>query len=258
MAPTGTGKTLTPVALSEHYKIIFVCAARHVGLALARAAISVHKKIAFAFGCGSAADIRLHYFAAKEYSVNKRTGGIWKVDNSIGDNVEIMICDIKSYLPAMYYMLAFNKKSKLITYWDEPTITMDYSEHDFHKIIRRNWKKNKIPNMVLSSATLPKLHELTQTIPDFKNKFPSSEIYNIVSHDCKKSIPIINKDGYVVLPHYLSDNYDEILKIATHCENYLTLLRYFDLKEVVDFITYVLKNNMANNNVHVPKGWLSH
>jgi hypothetical protein len=124
MAPTGTGKTLTPVALSEQYKIIFVCAARHVGLALARAAVSVHKKIAFAFGCGSAADIRLHYFAAKEYSVNKRTGGIWKVDNSVGDNVEIMICDIKSYLPAMYYMLAFNKKSNLITYWDEPTIKL--------------------------------------------------------------------------------------------------------------------------------------
>ena len=59
MAPTGTGKTLTPIALSEEKKIIFVCAARHVGLALARAAISVNKKIAFAFGCGSAADIRL-------------------------------------------------------------------------------------------------------------------------------------------------------------------------------------------------------
>jgi hypothetical protein len=249
MAPTGTGKTLTPIALSEQYKIIFVCAARHVGLALARAAISVNKKIAFAFGCGSSADIRLHYFAAKEYTINKRTGGIGKVDNSVGDNVEIIICDIKSYLPAMYYMLAFNKKQQIITYWDEPTITMDYHEHDFHKIIRKNWKKNKIPNMVLSSATLPKLHELTETIPDFKNKFTGCEIYNIVSHDCKKSIPIINKDGYVVLPHYLSDNYDEISKIATHCENYLTLLRYFDLKEVVEFITYVLKNNMSNSKM---------
>ena len=45
--------------------------------------ISVNKKIAFAFGCSSADDIRLHYFAAKEYSVNKRSGGIGKVDNSI-------------------------------------------------------------------------------------------------------------------------------------------------------------------------------
>jgi hypothetical protein len=249
MAPTGTGKTLTPIALSEQYKIIFVCAARHVGLALARAAISVNKKIAFAFGCGSSADIRLHYFAAKEYSINKRTGGIGKVDNSVGDNVEIIICDIKSYIPAMYYMLAFNTKEKIITYWDEPTITMDYAEHDFHKIIRKNWKQNLIPNMVLSSATLPKLNELTQTIPDFKQKFPNSEIYNIVSHDCKKSIPIINKDGYVVLPHYLSDNYDEILKIAAHCNNYLTLLRYFDLKEVSEFIMYVIKNNMAKSKM---------
>ena len=78
-----------------------------MGLALARAAISVNKKIAFAFGCSSADDIRLHYFAAKEYTKNKRTGGIKKVDNSIGDNVQIIICDIRSYLPAMYYMLAF-------------------------------------------------------------------------------------------------------------------------------------------------------
>ena len=141
MAPTGTGKTLTPIALSEQKKIIFVCAARHVGLALARAAISVNKKIAFAFGCASADDIRLHYFSAKEYTRNKRTGGIGKVDNSVGNNVEIIICDIKSYLPAMYYMLAFNSASNIILYWDEPTITMDYGEHEFHSIIRNNWKK---------------------------------------------------------------------------------------------------------------------
>ena len=44
MAPTGTGKTLTPIALSQQKKIIFVCAARHVGIALARAAISVKKR----------------------------------------------------------------------------------------------------------------------------------------------------------------------------------------------------------------------
>ena len=251
MAPTGTGKTLTPIGLAEHKKIIFVCAARHVGLALARAAISVHKKIAFAFGCNSASDIRLHYFAAKEYTKDYRSGQIRKVDNSVGDNVEIIICDIKSYLPAMYYMLAFFKAKDIIMYWDEPTITMDYSEHDFHSIIKRNWSENLIPNVILSSATLPKLNELSETIPDFKVKFPDAEIHNIVSHDCKKSIPIINKDGYVVLPHYLSDDYSQILKIVEHCENYLTLLRYFDLKEVVQFITFVLKNNMVGKKMDV-------
>ena len=247
MAPTGTGKTLTPIALSEQKKIIFVCAARHVGLALARAAISVNKKIAFAFGCASADDIRLHYFSAKEYTRNKRTGGIGKVDNSVGNNVEIIICDIKSYLPAMYYMLAFNSASNIILYWDEPTITMDYGEHEFHSIIRNNWKKNLIPNVVLSSATLPKLNELTETTPDFLNKFPGAEICNIVSHDCKKSIPIINKDGFVVLPHYLHESYEQMIITANHCENYLTLLRYFDLKEVVDLISYILKNNLCTS-----------
>jgi len=247
MAPTGTGKTLTPIALSEQKRVIFVCAARHVGIALARAAISVKKRVAFAFGCASAADIRLHYFAAKEYTVNRRTGGIGKVDNSIGTEVEIMICDIKSYLPAMYYMTAFFRASDIIMYWDEPTITLDYDDHEFHSTIRKNWKKNCIPNIVLSSATLPKQNELGETMPDFLHKFPGAEVCNIVSHDCKKSIPIINKDGFVVLPHYLDDNYEKTLIIARHCNNYLTLLRYFDLQGVVEFISYVNKNKLGNS-----------
>ena len=253
MAPTGTGKTLTPIALSEQKKIIFVCAARHVGIALAKAAISVKKKIAFAFGCGCAEDVRLHYFAAKVFTRNKRTGGIGKVDNTVGDNVEIMICDIKSYLPAMYYMLAHFSAEDIIMYWDEPTITLDYEEHDFHSTIRKNWKKNAIPNVVLSSATLPKLNELTETIPSFLNSFPGAEIVNIVSHDCKKSIPIVNKDGFVVLPHYLNEDYNKIKEIANHCDNYSTLLRYFDLKEVVDFITYVNSNNYGTNKTRLER-----
>ena len=251
IAPTGTGKTLSPIGLSQGHRIIFVCAARHVGLALAKAAISVNKKVAFAFGCSSADDIRLHYFAAKEYTKNWKSGGIWKVDNTVGDKVEIMICDIKSYLPAMYYMLSFNNCNNIITYWDEPTITLDYNEHEFHEIIQKNWKENLIPNMILSSATLPKLHEIPDTINDFIAKFPNAQIHNIISHDCKKSIPILNKDGYIVLPHTIDENYENILKTITHCENYLTLLRYFDLNEVAKFITFVNKNNYVPNNIKI-------
>lgn len=253
IAPTGTGKTLSPIGLSESHRIIFVCAARHVGLALAKAAISVNKKIAFAFGCASGDDIRLHYFAAKDYKINKRTGGIGKVDNSVGDKVEIMICDLKSYLPAMYYMLAFNRKEDIIVYWDEPTITLDYESHDLHKVIQKNWSDNLIQNMILSSATLPKLHELSETISDFREKFAGAQIHNIVSNDCKKSIPLINKNGYVVLPHYLSEDYDKILEIVKHCETNLTLLRYFDLKEVVTLIMDVEKRELIPQNMKIKR-----
>lgn len=255
IAPTGTGKTLSPIGLSEHSPIIFVCAARHVGLALAKSAISVGKKIAVAFGCASSEDIRLHYFAAKDYSINKRSGGIGKVDNTNGEKVEIMICDIKSYLPAMYYMLAFNEANNLAVYWDEPTITMDYESHDLHSIIQKNWLENQIPNMILSSATLPKLHELTDTIHHFKEKFPGAVVYNIVSHDCKKTIPLINKNGYVVLPHYLSDERNKVNAIVQHCEENLTLMRYFDLNEVVQFILFVEKNNCIPENAKVSRNF---
>jgi hypothetical protein len=243
IAPTGTGKTLTPLGLSEKHKVIFVCAARHVGLALARSAISIGKKIAFAFGCSAAEDVRLHYFAAKEYTKDWRSGKIRKVDNTVGEKVEIIICDIRSYLASMYYMLSFNSASEIITYWDEPTITMDYESHELHKVIKKNWKENIIPNVVLSSATLPKMYELTHTISDFQEKFPDAIINNIVSHDCRKTIPLINNNGYVVMPHYLYSDYANILEAVTHCEENLTLLRYFDLEEASNFIYYVETNN---------------
>jgi len=259
IAPTGTGKTLSPIGLSEGYKtdkitnekitqrIIFVCAARHVGLALAKSSISVGKKIAFAFGCSSAADIRLHYFAAKDFTKNRKTGGIGKVDNSVGDKVEIMICDVKSYLPAMFYMLSFNQATNIITYWDEPTITMDYEEHDLHSVIRENWQQNLIPNLVLSSATLPKLHEIGLTIDSFHKKFEGATIHNIISYDCKKSIPIINKYGYVIVPHSITNNPEKMLQIIENIKDNLTLLRYLDLNEIVKFIEFISSKELCKS-----------
>ena len=116
-APTGTGKTLTPVglisphnpdidrtkknlneklmelSLMDEYdsgkaefikdkmdkfkkelqtlpkkrRIIFVCAAKHVGLQLAKSCIALDIKIAVAFGCSDPAGIRLHIFCCKRF-----------------------------------------------------------------------------------------------------------------------------------------------------------------------------------------------
>jgi len=238
-APTGTGKTLSPVGLATQYRVIFVCVARHIGLALAKSAISVEKKVAFAFGCETASDIRLHYFSAVNYTKHKKSGGIGKVDNSVGTNVEIMICDVQSYLTAMYYMLSFNDATNIITYWDEPTITMDYPDHILHQTIHRNWSENKIPNMVLSCATLPSEAEIQPVIDDFRDRFHGTETYTITSFDCKKSIPILNKDGKCVMPHMLYPEYQQTLTCVKYCEENKTLLRYFDLQEIIRFILYI-------------------
>ena len=251
MAPTGTGKTLSPIGLSTNYRVIFVCVARHVGLALAKSAISVGKKVAFAFGCETASDIRLHYFSAVSYSIHNKSGGIYKVDNSVGTNVEIMICDVKSYLTAMHYMMAFNLEEDIITYWDEPTITMDYENHDLHEIIHKNWIENRISKVVLSCATLPKENEIIDTITDFKCRFENTEIHTITSFDCKKSISIINKDGKCSLPHLLFSEYNELLDCIHYCEDNKTLLRYFDLEEIVRFLEYVNNNNFIQENYNL-------
>ena len=248
IAPTGTGKTMSPLGLSESYKIIFVCAVRHVGLALAKSAISIEKKVAFAFGCKDVTDIRLHYFAAKDFTRDRRSGQIRHVDSTIGDNVEIMITDIQSYLYAMYYMKSFNSLENIIVYWDEPTITMDYPTHEFHDIIKKNWNDNVIPNMVLSSATLPHEEEIVSTLMSFREKFPGAETISIISHDCKKTIPIINKEGYKEMPHYLFDDYKTVKKSAKHCLNNKTLLRHLDIQCCVDFVLYANKHDLIKSD----------
>jgi hypothetical protein len=257
IAPTGTGKTLSPIGLACGYRIIFVCVARHVGLALAKSAISVGKKVAFAFGCETASDIRLHYFSAISYSVNRKSGGIHKVDNSIGTNVEIMICDVASYITAMHYMLAFNPKEKIITYWDEPTITMDVPEHPLHETIHRNWVENQIPNIVLSCATLPKEHEIQDSIADFQSRFDNAETYTIASYDCKKSISLLNKEGKCCLPHYLYENYRELCECVQYCNENKTLLRYFDLMEIVAFVEYLNKSGFLQEEYKIPNYFAS-
>ena len=247
-APTATGKTLTPLGLSQQYKIIFVCAARHVGVSLAKSAISIGKKVAFAFGCESVEDIRLHYFAAKEYEVNYKSGGIFKVDNTIGDRVEIMITDIKSYLIAMNYTNAFNSLSDIILFWDEPTITMDYEYHECHEFISKIWKENIIPNIILSSATLPSDDEIQEVFQDFINKNDNTvTISRIKSNECKKTIPIINSKGFVELPHYRFKKFDDLKRSIVYTAENKTMLRYYDLYEVVKFIIEIEENNYIDD-----------
>lgn len=251
IAPTGTGKTLSPIGLSEKFRIIFICVARHVGLALAKSAISMNKKIGFAFGCETASDIRLHYFAASNYTINKRSGGIGKVDNTAGEKVEIMICDVKSYITAMHYMLAFNSEENIITYWDEPTITMDYETHELHELIHKNWVENRISKVVLSCATLPTEEEICDTIIDFRNRFDNAEIHTITSYDCKKTISILNKHNNCVLPHLLFKDWNEMQKCVSYCNENKTLLRYFDLYEIIRFIEFMNSNNYINDSYSI-------
>lgn len=261
MAPTGTGKTLSPLGLTQQYRVLFVCVARHVGLALAKSAISIGKRVAFAFGCQTASDIRLHYFSAVDYKINKKSGGIGKVDNGNGSKVELMICDVASYLTAMHYMLAFHPENEIITYWDEPTITMDYETHDLHTTIHKNWKQNKISKLVLSCATLPKQHEIATTIRDYTERFSvlneddgtmtEPEIHVIDCYDTKKSIALLNKEGKAMLPHFLFSEHADVVKCVKHVEANKTLLRYLDVDEIVQFVKMVCDGGWVPDAMHV-------
>jgi len=227
IAPTGTGKTMSPIGLSEKYRVIFVCAAKHVGMALMKAAISVGKPCGVAFGCASMEDIRLHNSAAQKYVRDKKSGAIKKVDNSLGEKVEMLISDLQSYVYAEEYMLQFFPAETLLLYWDEPTISMDEDQHELHPIIRRTWKSHRIPNIVLSSATLPKI-DYTQ--------LTSLQVHEIYSYESNKTIQVLSPDNYIVLPHHYCKTQEELAQCVQHLEENLILLKYVDLGAVVHFL----------------------
>jgi len=248
-APTGTGKTLTPLGLKK--KVIFVCAAKHIGLQLAKACISREIPIAVAFGCNDASDIRLHYYAAKDFIKNRRTGGIFRVDNSVGDKVELVISDIQSYLYSMNYMLAFNDEKDIVWYWDEPTITLDYEKHDYHAILKNNWQKNRLSNIILSSATLPCEKDIFPMILNYKQKFPNSNKFEIISYECKKTIPVINSIGNKVMPHFTYSDVRMLKKCVAFLNSNKTILRHFDVTEISKFICYVNNNSLIDERYSI-------
>ena len=251
-APTGMGKTLSPIGLVKKHKVIFMCAAKHVGLQLAKSCISMEIPIAIAFGCNDVSDIRLHYYAAKDFVKHRKSGKIFKVDNSVGDKVEMIICDIQSYLYSMRYMQSFNEDDELLWFWDEPTITLDYENHEFHEILKKNWQENEIKNIILSSATLPKEHELHPMIMNFKRKFNDGIIYSVENYDCSKTISLIDKSGFPIMPHIESDNNKKKLKkYSKYISKNKTLLRHVDVKELSRFICYLHKKKLIDDDYRV-------
>lgn len=192
IAPTSSGKTLTPIGLCEKYKIIFICASRHIGISLSKSCVNVGTKIGFAFGCNTINDIRLHYFSVSKYTPDKIP------IHSDGSKVQILISDMISYEFAMEYMLQFNDASNIILFWDEPTISMDKDTHCLHDIIKHNWDKNVIPNIILSSATLP--NNLQSIVDNYKIKFNGTH-HVIETNDEFTNLTLVDNDGYVIMPH---------------------------------------------------------
>ena len=235
-AQTGQGKTLSPIGASNFYDaVIFMCAHRHIALALARAAIAVKKKIATAFGAKSKEDVKLHYYAVTKCTRDKRNGKIKQVDNSEGNKVEMMICDIESFVHAQEYMLQFKQGNRMMVWLDEPTITLDYDEHPLHELYHKNWQSNnEITTVVLSSATLPA--NMDATVASFKSKFAEAEVYTVSSYDTSKTVQLLNSENQIEMPHYHCPTYEELHKCIGFLESKRLLMKYIDLHAIVQFI----------------------
>jgi hypothetical protein len=238
-APTGTGKTVSPIALCQTHKVIFMCAARHVALALARNCVAANVPYAMAFGAESPADVILHFSAVVEWTL---VNGRKKPNNHNGSKVQLVITDVHSYTnAAMPYLLQYSPPENIILYFDEPTITMDQPGHPLHPVLKNIWQENAVPNIVLSSATLPQLANLPATSASFLAKF-GGEVHVIETYDCTTTIQLTNSNHEVVLPHHYCASETNLRAIAQHIIQNRTILRYIDLAAAVRFLHRVQPN----------------
>ena len=244
--PTCSGKTLTPLGLTNEYKVIFVCASKHIGLNLAKCGYFLKNKIGFAFGCNTTDDIRLNYNAINSY-INTPYRKI--PNHQDGTNVQLMISDLMSYKYAMDYMSKFHPINSIVLFWDEPTIGMDVENSPLHEIIKDNWTNNIIPNVVLSCATLPKIEKINNVIKNQTKKFNNLHFEHIETNEIFSNISIYNENGEIIMPHNYFDNYKDMSSFINHHNK--KYYNFFDCDECCKFILYVNKKcnlNIINDN----------
>ena len=235
-APTGTGKTLLPICMAEKgHRILYVCD-RPTALDFAQKSVSIGRKVAFAFGCSGPEDVRLHHSAAIVFKKNKFTGGIGKVDNMVGDAVEIVIADIASAEHAIQWW-AFQKKNYDLLYWDEP----DKDKHtdkdqSLWAAAQRTWRANTAPFIVLSSATLPP--EMPAVEEGYSAKFAGSPIFRVGKNTVYNGtqVLLLNAENEVVMPHHVFNDPAELKECADTIRRAPSLLRYVDLGQAVEVL----------------------
>lgn len=240
-APTSSGKTFTPLGICKKFKVIFMCASRHISVGLGKNAVNAGIRTAFAFGCETIADVRLHFSSVNSYIKDKHPK---KPDHSDGIKVDLMICDIQSYEIAMLYMTSFFDNDSIVLFFDEPTITMDYESHDLHDNISNIWKVNTLKHIILSSATLPNEVDMTQMIEKFKSSYSNAKVHYIETMDEYTNIKLLDLEGKVIMPHNIFKTHSEIIEfIALYGK---THFKFLSVTECAIFILYICKNVFNN------------
>ena len=141
---------------------------------------------------------------------------------------DMVICD---YMTT--YLLLKEKKYKYILFFDEPTIkisnksVLEYLSRILYFAPKR---------FILSSTTLPQRDEIINFENYFKNKYPSANVFDIISNKVLTSCTLKTFDNNIITPHIYCKNKEELLE-------YINKIQYFPLLGKFYSLTFLMNLN---------------
>jgi hypothetical protein len=116
------------------------------------------------------------------------------------DNIVVILADIASSLKLLEEAKQNGENDKYIVFFDEPTIGADQPDHDITSCIPYILD-NSQKQMILSSATMPDIALIPETIKLYKNLYPDGVCETVSSKICHIGCEIVSENDDIITPH---------------------------------------------------------
>jgi hypothetical protein len=164
----------------------------------------------------------------------------WNCKND--EDRELIVCD---YLST--YLILKEAKNDYLLFFDEPTVLTDVSSDSviIKTLVKILYYLPKC--VILSSATLPLLDEISDITDRFKKNYPESIITEITSNKILVGCTIKDFDDNIIVPHNYCNNSKDLELLLIKIKKYPLLGKFYTLPYLMNLNEFMKNYNLDIN-----------
>jgi hypothetical protein len=125
--------------------------------------------------------------------------------------------------------------SNYLLFFDEPTFLTDNESNKLSLKYLSDILYHLPKYTILSSATLPNKDELTSITDDFEEKYPASNVEEIISNKTLTGCFIKDFNSKIIVPHMYCKNIDELKNLVNKIKKYPSIGKFYTLPFLLNF-----------------------